>query len=234
MKRMHGMIAIVDALGARNYNEERIEKFVESRRRVLELLSNDKTAMQDRIDPEDVEVFTLNDAVIIAYNAGEQQPTPRQVRTFIIILLKFFVRSLSEGILFRGAIAIGDFYMNRRENVVMGPAVSDADDWYEKAEWIGVHTTPDTTLAIRQWDDHEIKPVVMRDYGVPLKDGTVQQAMVANWPRSFLKEHRTPKEATKYLLRLFCEHHIPLGTERKYFNTLEFFRSIVEDGDGRE
>ena len=224
------MIAILDALGAASYSQEYIEKFLESRKRVLALLRKKIEEMQDRIESQDIDVFTFNDTILIAYNTHGQQPTPRQIRTFFIILRRFFVESLSRNILFRGAIAIGTFYMDKKSNTVMGQAVTDAAAWYDKADWIGIHATPKATLMIRQWGDSEIKRFLMRDYDVPLKGGGVLQVMAVNWPHSFLVDpKRSSQRATQDFLKLFCEHHIPFGTEPKYYNTLDFFRAITKE-----
>ena len=110
----------------------------------------------------------------------------------------------------------------------MGQAVSDAAAWHDKADWIGIHATPKATLMIKASGDY--MPRLMWDYSVPLKDGKVVQVLAVNWPHSFLiSPNRSPEEATGDFLDLFCTYHIPFGTERKYYNTLDFFRSIVKD-----
>jgi hypothetical protein len=127
---MTGMIAIVDALGAANYGEEHIAKFLESREKVLTLFTQKIEEMPDRIKRKDIEVFTFNDTILIAYNVNAEECAPRQIRTFFLILRKFFLDSLSQGLLFRGAVAIGTFYMDKESKTVMGQAVTDAAAWY--------------------------------------------------------------------------------------------------------
>ena len=79
----------------------------------------------------------------------------------------------------------------------MGQAVTDAAAWYDKADWIGVHTTPRTNLVINRYLEHEEKSKenVMLDYDVPLKNGSVLYTKAVNWPKVFFVESIRPCEA---------------------------------------
>jgi hypothetical protein len=53
------------------------------------------------------------------------------------------VAFLFEQILFRGAVSIGQLYKVDPgvENTVVGPGVSDAAAWHDRADWIGILAT---------------------------------------------------------------------------------------------
>src|SRR5713101_8165832 len=179
-ERQNGIIAILDALGAANYGDAEIKRFIDSRQVVLELLNEKAVNVFGDISASMITTFTFNDTVLIILRTGTEKPRLKQISDFFTIMRKFLVDSLAHRILFRGSIAIGTFYANDATNTVMGQAVTDAAAWYDKADWIGVHATPRTTLVIERWLEHNdrSKEHVMLDYDVPLKGGVVVRTMV--------------------------------------------------------
>jgi hypothetical protein len=228
-----GLVAILDALGASSYSDEEITRFLRSQEIVIALLKEKTEAILGEIKAERVSTFTFNDTVLILYRT-EQQVTARDVKRFFTLLRKFTVDSLVNRVLFRGAIAIGSFYVNEGTNTVMGPAVTDAAAWYDRAEWIGIHATPHATIAIDSLEDYDpddLKWVIL-NYEVPMKDMPALQLKVVNWPKAFFVGDLTPcaeGESPACMVRaLLAKHAVPKGTEAKYFNTLEFFDSATK------
>lgn len=224
----------MDVLGAASYSEEEVQQFLRSRERVLTLLGKRLEGMRYG-NPRNVDVFTFNDTILISYKTTPKSKLLPQIVWFFIILRYFFIESLSHSILFRGAVGIGTFYVNKASNTVMGQAVADAAAWYDKADWIGIHATPKATLVIKSLAGCEPRTAGMRDYSVPLKDGKRVQVVAVDWPAAFGDLRGQPsKHVTEDFLNLLCQHRIPFGTEDKYYNTLEFFRSIVKEDEGEE
>jgi hypothetical protein len=227
--RQHGIVAVLDALGAASYGDEEIKEFMRSRQNVLRLLGQKIEGVLGHIESRHVEVFTFNDTVLIAFKTNTRPPGLEQVAAFFRILRRFLVDSLSHGILFRGSVAIGTFYVDAKSNTVMGQAVTDAAAWYEKANWIGLHATPRATITIQRWleQNHATKGYLMLDYDVPLRDGSTLRVKAVNWPKVFFlsasgvcERGVEPKER---LLEFLSDHTVPLGAEGKYFNTIAFF-----------
>jgi hypothetical protein len=233
LNRQNGIVAILDALGAASYTDDEICKFLQSRAKVLELLGLKIEDMPDRISREEIEVFTFNDTVIIAYKTGSNEPNLIQISTFFMILRKFLVDSLSQGILFRGSVSIGTFYVDDKSNTVMGQAVTDAAAWYDKADWIGIQATPLASIVIqrRLESDVVMKSHLMLDYDVPLKNGEKVRVKAVNWVKIFFLKSLTPcigdESKRGKVLELLSRHSVPLGTEKKYFNTIAFFDHAV-------
>jgi hypothetical protein len=229
----NGIVAILDALGAANYSDTDIQRFIESRTVVLGLLNEKAEGVLGEIRFEMIKTFTFNDTVVVILNTGSEDPTLRRISQFFTIMRKFLVDSLEKGILFRGSIAIGTFYANDDTNTVMGQAVTDAAAWYDKADWMGVHTTPRTNLVINRSLEHEeaSKENVMLDYNVPLKNGAVIRTKAVNWPKVFFVESIRPCEAgaeKEKLLEFLTRHPVPWGTETKFSNTVAFFDHAVK------
>jgi hypothetical protein len=227
--QQNGIIAILDALGAANYSEQDIKKFLKARENVLSLLGQKIANMPERIRPEDVDVFTFNDTILIAYKTNHERPNLGHISTFFMVLRKFFVDSLSSGILFRGSVGIGTFFVEDESNTVMGQAVTDAAAWYDKADWIGIQATPKGTMVIQHWLEREVKNRnhLILDYNVPLKDGKTIRVKAVNWPRVFfmppISPCRNAEKPREKLLELLTAHPVPPGIEQKYSNTITFF-----------
>lgn len=227
--RENGIVAILDALGASNYEDTEIKRFMDSRQIVLQLLNQKAEDVLGEIRAQMITTFTFNDTILIILRTGNREPSLRQISAFFMILRKFLVDSLAHRILFRGSVAIGTFYVDEETNTVMGQAVTDAAAWYDKANWIGVHATPKANLVIERWLEHEsaTKGNVMLVYDVPLNDGKILRTRAVNWPKVFFVETITPcREGIgpkEKLLELLTHHRVPWGTESKFYNTTTFF-----------
>jgi hypothetical protein len=226
--KQNGMVAILDALGAASYGDQEIQTFLESRRKVLDLLDAKIEGKGNIVESTNIDVFTFNDTVLISYKTNQRPPDLLHIEHFFRILRKFFVDSLSNKILFRGAVAIGTFYVHDQSNTVMGQAVTDAAAWYDKADWIGIQLTPKGSITVQHLlEKKTTKGHFILDYDVPLKDAKTIRVKAVNWPRVFFVSGITPcavgEKPREKLLELLSKHSIPLGTEKKFLNTIAFF-----------
>ncbi len=117
IKTEHGLVAILDALGASQFGNKEVAHYLNAREQVL-LLLNKKTkdifgdSIGSKITKTQISVFTFNDTILITFRSGKQLPTLKQICGFLLIIRKFVVDSLYHGILFRGAIGAGGFHMS--------------------------------------------------------------------------------------------------------------------------
>ncbi len=235
MDQKEGLIAILDALGAATYTDPEIARFLESRDRVLRLLRRKANSNEVRgnIEEDLVSTFTFNDTVLIVYRT-EQPATLEDVEHFSRLLRKFMVDSLAQGILFRGSLSLGTFYVDDDPNTVMGPAVTDAAAWYASADWIGINATPHATLAIQSLLESGSESVghVLIDYAVPIKGAPALTLKAVNWPKAFVVPSLTPvadrERPRAKCLALLTTHRFPKGTESKHVNAMAFFDHCLE------
>jgi hypothetical protein len=226
-----GLVAILDALGAAAYGRAEIDRFMRSRDIVLGLA---REKAEDTLNVDLLSIFTFNDTIVFGLQAENNRPTIREASAFFQLLRKFMVDSLRNGILFRGAIAIGTFYADKDTNTVMGEAVTDAASWYTKANWIGVHATPRTTILLNGLLEKEKKKrdYVMVNYPVPMKGRPPVQLKVVNWPKALFVRGLVPvslRETPRAnVLSWFGRQPIPDGAEEKCFNAIAFFDKIVK------
>ena len=234
MEQQQGLIAILDALGAANYSDREISQFLKSRELVLGLLHRKANAKAVRgdIDASLVSTFTFNDTVLVVYRT--QRPAILDdVEHFCLLLRKFAVDSLAQGILFRGSVSVGNFYVDDDSNTVMGTAVTDAAAWYDAADWIGINATPHATLVVQALleQGHGDIGHLLVDYPIPLKDRSVLVLKAVNWPKAFFVRGLRPvnddEDPRAKCLSLLAQHKVPKGTESKHFNTVAFFDHCV-------
>jgi hypothetical protein len=234
MQQQEGLIAILDALGAANYSNREITQFLKSRELVLGLLQRkaQAKAVQSDIDASFVTTFTFNDTVLIVYRTGGA-PSLKDVEHFCVLLRKFMVTSLAQGILFRGAVSVGDFYVDGESNTVMGASVTDAAAWYDSADWIGINATPHATLVIQALLEQDRRDIgrVLVDYPVPFKDRPPLTLKAVNWPKAFVVRGLRPVNDDEVprakCLSLLTAHRVPQGTESKHFNSIAFFDHCI-------
>ena len=233
MEQKQGIIAVLDALGAATYNDREIAQFLNSRERVLELLKRKANAKEIRgnMDINLVTTFTFNDTVLIVY-CTPGSATLDDVQYFCLLLRKFMVDSLVQGILFRGSVSIGNFYVDDESNTVMGTAVTDAAAWYDSTDWVGINATPHATLVVQALlrGSKDLDRLLV-DYPVPLKDRPSLVLKAVNWPKAFyvkgLRPVKEGEDPRAKCLKLLAEHKIPKGTESKHFNTVAFFDHCI-------
>ena len=234
MKLKRGLIAILDALGAASYTDEEIARFLEARRKVLDLLQRTASIREIKgsMDASQFETFTFADTLLISYTT-QSEPSLDDVKNFSLILRKLIVESLAKGILFRGAISVGTFYVEGDSNTVMGQAVTDAAAWYEAADWIGIHATPHASYVFQQLVEETGDSLghVLVDYAVPMNGRPGVTLKAINWPKFFVVPSLAPKAGPKNprskCLWLLTRHRFPRGTESKYFNAMAFFDHCV-------
>lgn len=153
----------------------------------------------------------------------------------IAVFLDWLISAgLKQGLLLRGALAIGDYVVGSTEAgsiILVGPAVSDAASWYEKADWFGVVLTPSCGMVLMNLAERKSKRqnIDIRrwfvKHNVALKGKEKMDLWSLSWPyftyHACITEEITPLSAiSSSLLGL----PIPRGTEGKYSNSIEFFQ----------
>jgi hypothetical protein len=225
----NGVVAILDALGAATYSDPEIVSFLNSREIVLLSLDERIAGVSKKIDPDQIEIFTFNDTIVIILKTGKTPASIDEIIVFVGLLRRFLVDSLKNNILFRGSFAAGTFYIDAGKQTVMGQAISDAAAWYDKSEWIGIHATPRTAMLMQRWfeKNSNSRRHLLLDYSIPLRAGGSVQSKAVNWPKILIDPKLTPpvhdEKPREMLMEHLSRHPVPFGTERKYQNTIEFF-----------
>ena len=82
----------------------------------------------------------------------------------------------------------------------MGPVVSDAAAWHQRAEWVGVHATPSTSIFLRKIEEDQSKSMrfLFVNHPIPFKKGQEPLELKAlNWPKGmYLSAERDYRKAS--------------------------------------
>ena len=231
IRPVRGLVAILDALGTKLLSLPEAVEFVALRDSILQFTARVIESGLPGLDRTRLRTFTLNDTIVYVYEAPGEI-TLAEVEKFCHVLRVAETRSIVEGFPFRGAFAVGEFFVGDAQTV-LGPAVNDAASWFEAADWIGINATPHATMFIQSLmeksPDAKLEHV-LTNYEVPLKHTAVKESLKAvNWPKGFYVTGARPpgSGSTRGLvLSALSARRVPKDTESKYFNAIRFFDTV--------
>lgn len=229
-----GIVAILDALGAASYDDTEIQEFLKSRGVVIRLLGDKAESVAQTLDVSQIKTYTFNDTMLIVLESRDKHSCRAEIKAFATILRKLLVDSLKRRIMFRGSFAVGQFYEDSETNTILGKAVTDAAAWYDKADWIGIHATPRTSIHIDQLMEAKADGWghLLTRYDIPLTDKSARSLWAVNWPKVFWVNSLTPckpdQTQRECFLKLIGEFTIPRNSECKHFNTISYFDHVMK------
>ena len=237
-RRSTGLVAVVDALGAADYSFDRVAQYLSALNELLEETSRfaeqHARKILERFSSAKLERFVFQDTVIFVYESGDSTISIDEIVWFSHVLRTFEGGAFARQLLFRGAWAYGEFYLVSREaNSVLGPAVRDAARWFERADWIGIHATPRTSMFVQSLIDATSRDIrfVLLDYDVPMKGGSKLNLKAINWPKNLhLRYPNSDAQRIRGLLEeSLVADPIPVDAERKHFHARAFFDYVMKD-----
>lgn len=190
--------------------------------------------------------FTFRDTILLTIDFDKNKNVHHHVLLGIAEWLRPAILSgLENGILWRGAVSIGEYVHN--EKIAIGPAIAYAAKWYEKQEMLRVIATPTCGTYLKLLEEqiriNKLNKQLEGDfnlihffieYEVPLKDNKYLKLWTVSWPQQFMFDiENLPKDYSP--LRMFYdllkEFSIDFSTEIKYINTEKFFKDYLKSMD---
>ena len=152
----HGIIVVLDALGARHFHIQRCREYISARDDAMRIALEDyrlKNCGEDGVGPavslKPVASLTFGDSILFAWNFDTDKRRIPVALSFVASwVASFLVSMMARGFLYRGAMSTGAYVLANRTNTVIGPAVADAAAWYEMGDWFGVVATPSCERVI--------------------------------------------------------------------------------------
>jgi hypothetical protein len=151
--------------------------------------------------------------------------------------------AVDAGILFRGAVSIGDYI--ETGDIVLGPAIVDAATWYDKIELFGIITTPTGLNYVKgiyanvlheSFNESDPAGSIFRLWQVPITGDRVLNTYIFDWPSTI--PHFTKGDIHAMLAWYYDRIrnlNVPGGVERKYANTEAFVKeSIIREAKEME
>lgn len=191
--------------------------------------------------------FTTQFQEILKFAVKDEEDAKLSFNTFsdtIIITLEFdnvdyllsrfgtaiwtpIVRSIELGIPLRGCFSIGTFY--HKGTFFIGEAITEAAQYYELPQWIGVSASPSANFLLEQSDKKTSS--IFNYYKkciIPLKNSIEQEAWAVNWPELYAEkisenENNSNSEDISKLIDAQLENAKNIDVALKWRNTRKFF-----------
>ncbi len=122
----------------------------------------------------------------------------------------------------RGAAAYGNYFQDGTK--IVGPAIDEAAQWFEKADRIGLIACPSLECHLELMPGHQgLYPKYLDTYdSVPFKEEKPRTAWVLEWPSYAVEEISTAREEVIRSFGMFGRV-IDRQVYPKYRNTLNYF-----------
>lgn len=174
-------------------------------------------------------VWAFSDTVAVLLDT-HGLATPELTNRLSNALAELFVSALDKDLLLRGAIAFGQFYAGREGRILIGPAVDEAAEWYDKADWAGIHLTPSAGRSVvpagLPGDPTFSSSGLFVHYPIPLKSGGSVPGWALAWPLF------GGDRLAQIIDRHFFQTPVSRSLEQKRQNTLAFRAKVAEGRPG--
>lgn len=167
--------------------------------------------------------FVFSDSIILLPERHQGIEHWKDCFGLLVYAWKFTQIALSVGFPIRGAIAHGEMYVNEKDNIFLGKALTKAYELEQQQEWVGVSIDQSVFDAHPDLnEDHPLYNCIFFDYPVPLKNAPPSLRKTLNW-----RWNLVVKKGTRSLFKESKSSSVQL----KQYNTLEYAKKIIESGN---
>jgi len=212
--KQEGLVLLLDALGTKGIWRDKDPSLVlDNWEQVVDTLVIDVEASKKR--GIDFRYNAFSDTLIITMTGKTKEELLNEASVIVSALVSFCI---CFGVYFRGCISIGNFY--RSERMILGPAIDEAAQYYEKANWVGVFVTPSSYSILKKQEEVKKSPNLFIKYDVPFHNGSYKTwaiSLVENIAKVKLKQTRLID-----LIHDKLENSSDPSSSEKWKNTLDF------------
>lgn len=244
MKNHYGLVLMIDALGVSRYTLDECKKFLTKRKEIEDHLRTEKDLF-GRFSPhyKNSQMSVFGDTIVFCMPVSKKKNSEditiiQDIAADAGIIIQW---GIENGILFRGCISIGDYISER--NTILGPAIFDAHDWYESANWFGIIFTPKTQIWIESILEREksreniqtteylkLFSEIVHLYDVPISSNSkielTKRFWTVGWPYWYyhrIEEEKIDETPREILLKQLFEISESKEGESKFKNGIDYF-----------
>jgi hypothetical protein len=148
------------------------------------------------------------------------------------LLIPFFRFALIQNIPLRGCISIGQFFQTNER--ILGPAVNEASQYYEKSNWIGIMTSPSAGIMLNSASEvsHQLLNTFVK-YNVPISNEEEDDQAMETWSLQWTKEKTDydkeiiDNEHIEQILLQRLNSSVGNAVNIKWRNTLDFYNQFA-------
>lgn len=205
-----GVILLLDILGWKGIYKSR-DNAIQSLKTVVEVVEKEASSKYN------IKIGILSDT-IIAYKFFDGEDKSKVLDQFHDVGQELLQNALTNNFPARGAVSQGEFFV--RDQIFVGPAIDEVAEWYEQAEWIGIHMTPSADFVYNKNKSSKDKDVKDANSGSKWVNYDVKtRSGVFNLP--------SLKWGIEDVYSKFL-NSIPITPDiaKKLYNTLEYYNKI--------
>lgn len=250
----NGIIAILDALGVSNLQMVQCHVFLDKLSSLIiktdKDIESDATISGILIEHRKPKINVFGDTIVLVWDLdGNAHDCASLMSQVVKWLSSILVSGIDNGILFRGAVSVGNYAetddQQHRIYSIIGDAYFDAAKWHQNFDFVGAVATPECGIKLFQLRQkvneiiqtnnrffHGIESdaetnskefLWFNEWEVPVKGSGKMPLYVVPWPEIIFRNHGA--EAENWFFDKLSQFKIPFGTEAKYFNTINYFLS---------
>ena len=232
LTKKFGLISYIDALGTqemyKDLDSQKIpdvwNEFITKFKNLLYLTFKDNTTK--------ITFNSFSDTLIITL---ENSNTDYLLKKFSFAVWKAIVNSIEIDIPIRGCFAIGEFF--NKENFFIGESISEAAQYYDLPQWIGISAAPSANVKIKALSKKDSS--IFNYYykcSIPLKHSIEQEAWAVNWPalNNAMNIVDEKKESSTSILNIIdrkLEKIKNIDAALKWRNTKKFYEDAMNYGN---
>jgi len=222
-----GAIALLDVLGIKGiWKREPVEEIVKKWVSIVSDFTDiEKALKNDQNAKIETHLQFFSDTVIVTYEGKD----PIDLLAYMSLHLTYpFCHSFLQKIFLRGTICTGKF--RRTENMIIGPTIDEAAEYYEQYNWMGITLSPTASVLIDETEKKHAAHGWYEKYKIPSKSGSDEEVWALNWPSQmrgvmkFIPDTSEPKDA---LLKAMSDETSDQKVLLKRKITTEFFDEMI-------
>jgi hypothetical protein len=258
IREFEGAVCVLDALGSQQLSASSAVDFIRTRNNILlytkaicipynetyiRYNASDNTTQNFKVVGElSGTMFTFGDTILVYWEKPKNLDNMVVLRIAAQWISRFMLFSLEYGLLFRGSLSYGNV-VSDDQSTVIGPAVADAAQWYDKIKLVSVIVTPNTASIINI-DNEVMHPYgtdnseLFQEYSTATSIGSRSLIHVL-WPLAIIEDMNLFDDNRVILRRSYTtyRHYIYdkltvmpafYSTEDKHINTVAFFDYCVQ------
>ena len=230
LTKKFGLVAYIDALGTKEMWKDRDpqkilmtwNKFITNFEVILKLTFRENETK--------ITFNSFSDTLIITL---ENKDVNYLLKKFGFAVWSLIVQSIRSDMPVRGCFAIGTFY--NKKNFFIGEAISEAAQYYELPQWVGISASPSANAKIEALSkqDHSISNIYHK-CSIPLKRSIEQKAWAVNWPglnnaMNITNERNEPSTLVLDAIDWNLEQVKNIDIALKWRNTKKFYEDVLNN-----
>ena len=224
-------IAYIDILGFRNKVGTLMNGGIDNVvREYREILSDTTKSILD------IKVKWFSDTIVLYSQEHPNLPYPdlyflsMDIAALAFSSSSMFLSLLMQGYPTRGAIAIGEMFIDESNDIYVGPALIEAYEFSECQKWAGISFSPESYLYMKKNRIKEVYDSIDNKYGgqliecnVPVKTKNDVKTYVVNWTQFTTSKGWTSKSISDNMKKYTDGNNIDELVQEKIENTVHFF-----------